>query len=246
MTTARPPLPPRSSRRPQHTKSPPLPRRRRRTADLGADVRTDRRPGRRGGSRPRRARCVTIAPAGVDFSGQPVTFVAPNMVDGVAETCWRTPGDATGMVLTFRLERPTTITKVGLINGYAKTAFSGGRRYDWYQGDRRVLSVDWIFDDGTTVSQHVQADPGAMQSRNDRAGMKTSTVQVRITAVTPPGTRAGRRATTPGDQRGGAGRQGSDRPLPPGGPDPCPLTVRGAPARRQRPSRPRRSRRGGA
>ena len=32
------------------------------------------------------------APAGVDFSGQPVTFVAPNMVDGIVETCWRTPG----------------------------------------------------------------------------------------------------------------------------------------------------------
>ena len=125
------------------------------------------------------------APAGVDFSGQPVTFVAPNMVDGVAETCWRTPGDATGTVLTFRLERPTTITKVGLINGYAKTAFSGGRRYDWYQGDRRVLSVDWVFDDGTTVSQSF-SETRAMQSRSVPP-VTTSTVQVRITAVSPPG-----------------------------------------------------------
>jgi hypothetical protein len=125
------------------------------------------------------------APAGVDFSGQPVTFVAPNMVDGVAETCWRTPGDATGTVLTFRLERPTTITKVGLINGYAKTAFSGGRRYDWYQGDRRVLSVDWVFDDGTTVSQSF-SETRAMQSRSVPP-VTTSTVQVRITAVSAPG-----------------------------------------------------------
>jgi hypothetical protein len=132
-----------------------------------------------------RASAPSHAPAGVDFSGRPVTFVAPNMVDGVAETCWRTPGDATGMVLTFRLERPTTITKVGLINGYAKTAFSGGRRYDWYQGDRRVLSVDWIFDDGTTVSQPF-SETRAMQSRTIPP-VTTSTVQVRITAVSPPG-----------------------------------------------------------
>jgi hypothetical protein len=107
------------------------------------------------------------------------------MVDGVAETCWRTPGDATGMLLTFRLSRPTTISKVGLINGYAKTAFAGGRRYDWYQGDRRVLSVDWLFDDGTTVSQSF-TETRAMQSR-DIPPVSTSTVRVRITSVTLPG-----------------------------------------------------------
>ena len=132
-----------------------------------------------------RAIAPSHAPAGVDFSGQPVTFVAPNMVDGVVETCWRTPGDATGMILTFRLERSTTITKVGLINGYAKTAFSGGRQYDWYEGDRRVLSVDWIFDDGTTVSQPL-FETRDMQTRTIPP-VTTSTVQVRITAVSPPG-----------------------------------------------------------
>ncbi len=138
------------------------------------------------------------------------------------------PGDATGTVLTFRLDRPTTITKVGLINGYAKTAFSGGRRYDWYQGDRRVLSVDWVFDDGTTVSQTF-SETRAMQSRTIPP-VTTSTVQVRITAVSPPGQRAGV-AQRHRRQRGVAGRLGV-------------LTVRGAPARRRRPSRPRRSRRG--
>ncbi len=107
------------------------------------------------------------------------------MVDGVVETCWRTPGDATGTVLTFRLDRPTEITEVGLVNGYAKTAYAGGRRYDWYQGDRRVLSVDWVFDDGTTVSQTF-SETRSMQTR-DVPPVTTSTVQVRITAVSPPG-----------------------------------------------------------
>jgi hypothetical protein len=125
------------------------------------------------------------APEGVDFAGRPVTFVAPNMVDGAADTCWRTPGDATHTVLTFRLDQPTVITEVGLINGYAKTVFPGGRRFDWYHGDRRVLSVDWVFDDGTTVSQQF-SDSRTMQTM-PVAPVTTSSVQVRITAVSGPG-----------------------------------------------------------
>jgi hypothetical protein len=89
------------------------------------------------------------------------------------------------MVLTFRLDRATTLSKVGLINGYAKTATSGGRTYDWYQGDRRVLSVDWTFDDGTTVSQSL-AETRDMQTQTIPA-VTTSTVQVRITSVSEPG-----------------------------------------------------------
>jgi len=125
------------------------------------------------------------APAGVDFAGRTVTYVAPNMVDGIVETCWRTPGDATGMVLTFRLDQPTRITKVGLINGYAKTAVAGGRPYDWYRGDRRIRSVSWVFDDGSTVSQQF-AQTRAMQTLSVPP-VTTSTVRVRITAVSPPG-----------------------------------------------------------
>jgi hypothetical protein len=48
-----------------------------------------------------------------------------------------------------------------------------------------VLSVDWVFDDGTTVSQSF-SETRSMQSRTI-APVTTSTVQVRITAVSPPG-----------------------------------------------------------
>jgi hypothetical protein len=125
------------------------------------------------------------APDAVDFAGNHVTYVASNMVDGVIETCWRTPGNASGTVLTFRLDRPTRISKVGMVNGYAKTAFSGGRTYDWYQGDRRILSVDWLFDDGSSVSQTF-SDTRAMQTLGVPP-VTTSTVRVRITSVSPPG-----------------------------------------------------------
>jgi hypothetical protein len=125
------------------------------------------------------------APAGLDFAGQPVTYVAPNMVDGRNDTCWRTSGDATGLVLTFRLDQPTRLSRVGLVNGYSKIAYSHGRPFDWYLGNRRVLSVDWIFDDGTTVDQQLAQDRG-LQQRPIKP-VTTSVVQLRITAVSPPG-----------------------------------------------------------
>lgn len=125
------------------------------------------------------------APAGVDFTGAPVTYVAANMVDGRNDTCWRTPGDATGTELTFRLDQPTRLTRVGLVNGYAKIAYAGGRAYDWYRGNRRVLSAEWVFDDGSSVSQTF-VDARTVQQIAIRP-VTTSTVRLRITQVSPPG-----------------------------------------------------------
>jgi hypothetical protein len=125
------------------------------------------------------------APPGVDFAGQPVTYVAANMVDGRSDTCWRVAGDASGTELTFRLAQPTTLVRVGLINGYDKVAFANGHAYDWYAGNRRVLSVDWVFDDGTTVSQPLAFSRTMQGLRIDP--VKTQTVRLRITSVSPPG-----------------------------------------------------------
>jgi hypothetical protein len=126
------------------------------------------------------------APGRVDFAGRPVSYVAANLVDGSTDTCWRRAGDATGTVLTFRLDRPTRLTRVGLINGYAKIAFDNGRRYDWYLGNRRVLGVDWVFDDGSTVSQQL-ATSRTMQQMAIKP-VTTASVRLRITSVSPPGT----------------------------------------------------------
>jgi hypothetical protein len=133
-----------------------------------------------------RAIAPAHAPAGVDFAGNPVTYDASNLVDGAPDTCWRVAGDATGTILTFRLDQPTQLTEVGLVNGYAKTAFSGGQPFDWYAGNRRVLSADWVFDDGSTVSQ-VFSTTRTMQSQAIDP-VTTSTVQLKITSVSPPGT----------------------------------------------------------
>ncbi len=132
-----------------------------------------------------RASAPRHAAAAVDFAGRPVTYVAPNMVDGRADTCWRVAGNASGIVLTFTLAQPTTLTRVGLINGYAKIAFSHGHPVDWYTGNRRVLSVDWVFDDGTTDSQRLAFSRTMQRMAIDP--VKTRTVKLRITSVSPPG-----------------------------------------------------------
>jgi hypothetical protein len=132
-----------------------------------------------------RATAPSQAPTGVDVTGDRVTYGAANLVDGARDTCWRVPGDATGTVLTFQLDQPTRLTRVGLVNGYAKTALSAGRLFDWYAENRRVLSVDWIFDDGSTVSQTFSSTR-AMQTQAIEP-VTTSRIRLRITAVSPPG-----------------------------------------------------------
>ncbi|MET0524620.1 MAG: hypothetical protein ABWZ91_07455 [Nocardioides sp.] len=127
----------------------------------------------------------------LDTQGNLVRYHATNMVDGVPETCWRMAGDGTGTELTFSLSGPTELTEVGLINGYAKR--SG--KLDWYAGNRRVRSVEWVFDDGTVVAQSLS------QSRNLQTlqvdPVTTSTVKLRLVSVSEPGRGPSARNYTP-------------------------------------------------
>ena len=127
------------------------------------------------------------APPNADAFGNRTTYVAANMVDGRPDTCWRMAGDGTGAELTFQLAAPTQLTRVGLINGYAKNAVVGGRNLNWYVGNRRVLAAQWVFDDGTTVDQPLGATK-QMQTIDLGAPVTTSTVTLRLVAVSSPGT----------------------------------------------------------
>ena len=126
------------------------------------------------------------APPNQDVNGNPTTYDGDNMLDGVPETCWRMPGDGSGEEITVTLPRQTHLRRVGLINGYAKTAEDAqGRELDWYHGNRRVLSVEWVFDDGTTVAQDL-TDTEAVQSVD--VDVTTTTVVLRLVSVSDPGT----------------------------------------------------------
>ncbi len=127
------------------------------------------------------------APPNEDAFGNRTTYVAANMLDGSPTTCWRMAGDGTGTDLTFTLAGPTTLTRVGLINGYAKNALVGGRNLNWYIGNRRVLSAQWVFDDGTTVDQPLGSTK-QMQTIDLGTPVATSTVTLRLVSVSAPGT----------------------------------------------------------
>jgi hypothetical protein len=130
------------------------------------------------------------APASVDNEGNPVTFAGTNMLDGDPRTAWRMGGDATDAVLTFTFAEPVEITSVGLINGYAKSDPPN----DWYAGNRRILSVAWVFEDGTEVVQDL-TEQRDIQTQ-DVDAVETGMVQLRLLEVSEPGRGPSRRDYT--------------------------------------------------
>jgi hypothetical protein len=116
-----------------------------------------------------------------DVNGQPVDYRAANMLDGVPETCWRMPGDGSGEQIVITLPQKTRLRSVGLINGYAKQV--QGR--DWYHGNRRIVKVEWVFDDGTKHPQ-VLGDTTAVQSID--VDTTTTKITLRLVSVSKPGT----------------------------------------------------------
>jgi hypothetical protein len=137
---------------------------------------------------------ATAAPS-TDFDGDTVQYDAGNMLDGVPATCWRMPGDGSGDTITVELAEETELTSVGLINGYAKTGTDGsGTALDWYTGNRRILAVEWVFDDGSVVTQDL-AETRELQ-REKLEPVTTSTVQLRLLTVTTPGQGPSRRDYT--------------------------------------------------
>lgn len=136
-----------------------------------------------------RTATVTVpatAPPNQDVDGNLVRYEGRNMLDGVPETAWRMPGDGSGETLILALAEPVTLTSVGLVNGYAKTATDGGATFDWYAGNRRVLAVEWVFDDGTVVRQDL-ARTRELQTV-DLEPVTTQRVELRLVSVSSPGT----------------------------------------------------------
>jgi hypothetical protein len=121
------------------------------------------------------------APPTTDFDGNLVAYEASQMGDGNPATAWRTAGDATGQTITVTLPEPGVVTRVGLVNGYAKQVAG----VDWYPNNRRTVAVTWGFDDGTTVDQTFAERPG--MQRLKVPPVETAAVTLTFTAVTPPG-----------------------------------------------------------
>lgn len=121
------------------------------------------------------------APPTTDFDGALVAYESGQMGDGDPRTAWRTAGDASGQTITVTLTQPGVVTRVGLLNGYAKQVAG----VDWYPNNRRILSVTWGFDDGTSIEQTFAERPAVQRLKVPP--VQTGTVTITITSVTPPG-----------------------------------------------------------
>lgn len=130
----------------------------------------------------RRITVPGVAPASTDAqTGEPVTFEAAHLDDDDETTCWRVAGDASGDTVTLTFDEPVQVSEVGMVNGYAKS-YPG---YDGYALNRRVLEVNWVFDDGTGVGQELGEDR-AMQSMSVTPTW-TRKLTIEIVEVSPPG-----------------------------------------------------------
>ena len=125
-----------------------------------------------------------LAP-GQDLGGNPVAYPPANMLDDDLATAYRMPGDASGETVVFTLPEEAEISEVGLVNGYAKKDGGGSRTVDWYPLNRKILKVEWVFDDGTTVPQDLRAEPVLQTIAVDK--VRTSTISLRILEVSAPG-----------------------------------------------------------
>lgn len=127
----------------------------------------------------------STAPPGEEADGSTVSYAADQTVDGERSTAWRCVGDCTGQTLTIDLGGERRVTEVGLLPGYAKTDPTDGTNR--YFQNRRVSSVQWTFDDGTSVEQTFDTDDAQVQGIDVDA--TTREITILITGTTPPGSR---------------------------------------------------------
>ena len=128
---------------------------------------------------------ITAPPAAAnnhDKAGNATSYGTDHLTDGDPTTAWRMVGDGSGAEVVLTFGAPRTITKLGLINGYAKTDPSSGE--DRYGQERRITAVSWTFDDGTSVAQPLSAGDPGVQLLTLPQPKRTQTVRLHIDTVT--------------------------------------------------------------
>ncbi len=121
----------------------------------------------------------------LDASGEVVTFVPADAVDGDVGTAWRVPGDGVGDHLVLSWYEPVVVNKITVVPGYAKVDEVDGT--DRFYQNRRVVQAALIFDDdyAQTVTFADTRDPQWV----DVPAVTTSELTVRILSTTEPGER---------------------------------------------------------
>lgn len=124
------------------------------------------------------------APSATDDAGRAVSYTPAGLLDGLPSTAWRCDGDGVGHSIVFTFPSGSTVSQVGLVNGYAKVdPTSGAHRYPEY---RRLTEVTWTFPDGASYPQALVDGEDGLQTMTVPAH-PVGTVTLTLNASTAPG-----------------------------------------------------------
>jgi hypothetical protein len=124
----------------------------------------------------------STAPSSTDAAGNPVTFVPANVIDGMVQTAWRTPGAGHGESITLIFDNPIEVDRIGLIPGYAKTdPQTGANRF---LQDRIIEAVAYEIPGLPNTRQTFEPIPAPQFTSLD---VTTSRITVRILDTTASG-----------------------------------------------------------
>lgn len=84
-----------------------------------------------------------------DAGDNPTSYEPALAVDGQLDTAWRCDGDGVGQRIQLTFDAPVSVAGIGLVPGLAKTDSYDGT--DRYLQNRRISSVEYTFDDGSSV-----------------------------------------------------------------------------------------------
>lgn len=125
-----------------------------------------------------------VSPTGQDSAGNVFDYEPARAIDGQADTAWRCDHDGVGQTLTIHFGQTVRLTGMGIIPGFAKVDPYDGT--DRYLQSRRISSVRYQFDDGSTVDQNFDLSSGSRDLQTTTfTPRQTSSVAITIVSSIP-------------------------------------------------------------
>jgi hypothetical protein len=130
---------------------------------------------------------------GYDANGKKFTYEPDKAIDGLVGTAWRCDGSGVGQWLRINFRRTVTLTRIGIVPGFAKTDPRDST--DRYAQNRSISAVQYNFDDGSTFRQNFNTSASVRSAQTmDLPGVSTSQVTITILDSVPGEITNGQRA----------------------------------------------------
>lgn len=136
------------------------------------------------GIEPTDATASDQSPPHEDNSGTFFTYEPENVMDGIDDTAWRTPGDGEGQWIQLNYQQPVRVSAVGVIPGHDKIDAADGtdRFYQLYVVRRATIKLS----DGTVMEANYERDR-SMQFVFLDSPKTTNSVRLEIRDTYAPG-----------------------------------------------------------